>query len=839
MSAETASLVNGDVRAGSAPPTTAARRPEVAVHPKPVCRHCGATLIDDRMRGTGFCCSGCSYVFRLVHEHGLAGYYRIKDDITVPADAAVFQPRDYGWLEALQHAAENGAAAPPPRTNAARAPHPQPIPELTLDVQGISCAGCVWLIERVFQQQPGARDINVNAQYGTMRLRWVRGEFSAPDFARKLQAFGYLAGPAGETTAEPESRRLVKRIGLCAAFAMNVMLFSLPVYFGMERSYEWAGLFGLLSLAFGTLSLLVGGTYFLSRAVHAVRERALHIDLPIAIGIVGAYMGSLYGWLVGEERFVYFDFVSTFILLMLVGRWAQVAAVERNRRRLLSHQPMAQRIRLAAGGDLAPGRLQANQAVLLAVGQTLPVEARLESSEAEFSLASINGEAEPRVFRAGQRVPAGAVNIGRNELQFTTLQGWSESLLAQLLGPGERAGERHVFLERIVRGYLLGILLVATLSGLGWWFATGDALHTGAVVIAVLVVSCPCAIALAFPLADEIATVALRRRGVFVREADLWTKLGRVRKLVFDKTGTLTLETPVLQNPEALMALDSTARAALFALVRDNPHPISQCLLENMLASAPIEPLVGEIHETVGFGVELGPWSLGRAGWRVGASAICHSLDDKSADAQGTVFARDGEVLARLRFADTVRADVRDETAALQSAGFSIFILSGDRREKVSALAAEIGLHPDHALGELTPGDKATWLDGHGADDALMLGDGANDSLAFDRALCRGTPVIHRGVLEQKADFYYLGRGIGGLRALFEVNTIRRRTQFVILVFSIAYNLLAVGLAVAGRMNPLVAAALMPINSLLTLAIVAVGMRASTRTSVRVGHRAN
>src|SRR4051812_7128573 len=137
------------------------------------CRHCGVPLIDARMRETGFCCAGCQYVFRLVHEHGLAGYYRIKDDITAPADAAVFQPRDYAWLETAQLSAEAGTAtSPSPSTKTS-------LPELTLDVQGISCAGCVWLIERVFQQQPGARDINVNAQYGTLRLRWVRGEFSA------------------------------------------------------------------------------------------------------------------------------------------------------------------------------------------------------------------------------------------------------------------------------------------------------------------------------------------------------------------------------------------------------------------------------------------------------------------------------------------------------------------------------------------------------------------------------------------------------------------------------------------------------------------------------------
>jgi P-type Cu2+ transporter len=463
-------------------------------------------------------------------------------------------------------------------------------------------------------------------------------------------------------------------------------------------------------------------------------------------------------------------------------------------------------------------------AMLWPVGQTLPVESRLETAEATLSLASINGEAEPRIFRLGQRVPAGAVNIGRSDLQCTTLQSWSESLLAQLLQPGERAGERHVFLERIVRGYLIGILLLAVGSGVAWWYATGDALRTGAIVTAVLVVSCPCAIALAFPLADEMATIALRRRGVFVRENDLWTKLARVRKLVFDKTGTLTLETPLLKNPETLDRLDATARSALFALVRDNPHPISQCLLENLLSNGSIDAARGDVRETVGFGVELGPWSLGRADWR--ASAVEHEQLAPPVGAKAcTIFRRGEEALASFVFEDAARSDARDELVKLDVKGFSTYILSGDRNEKVKALASELKLRPENALGELTPQAKANWMEANGADDALMLGDGANDSLAFDQALCRGTPVIHRGVLERKADFYYLGRGIGGIRALFEVNAIRRRTQVSVLVFSIGYNLLAVGLAVAGLMNPLVAAALMPINSLLTLALVTGGMR--------------
>ncbi len=753
-------------------------------------------------------------MFRLVHEHGLAGYYHIKDDITAPADAAVFEPRDYAWLERAQHEAEAGSTR---------------IPDLTVDVQGISCAGCVWLIEKVFQQQPGARDALVNAQYGTMRLRWARGAFSAVDFARRLQAFGYLIGPVGQTDVDPESRALVKRIGLCAAFALNAMLFSLPTYFGMERSFEWAALFRLLAAIFGTLSLLVGGTYFLGRAIHALRERAMHIDLPIAIGMVGAYLGSLYGWLAGQERFVYFDFVSAFILLMLVGRWAQVATVERNRRRLLSHQPMPQRVRLAAGAEVPPEQLEAGQVMLLAAGQTLPVEARLESEQGQFSLASINGEAAPRVFRVGQRVPAGSINVGRGELRLAATQRWSDSLLAQLLRPGDRADTRHEWLERIVRGYVVGILVVAFAAGAGWLLATGDLLRAGAVVTAVLVVSCPCAIGLAFPLADEMAAVVLRRRGVFIREADLWSKLGRVRAVVFDKTGTLTLETPVLLNPEALQGLDATSRSALFALVRDNLHPVSECLREELLATGGIEPICGEVNEVVGMGVEVDGWSLGRPGWRFSVPASQSGTDGTGTEFADAVFARDGSLVAWFRFSDELRPDARAEISELRKRGLEVFILSGDRAPKVSSLAAAVGLPPENAVGGVSPQDKARWLEERGHAGVMMLGDGANDSLAFDQALCRGTPVIHRGVLEQKADFYYLGRGIVGIRSLFEVDRIRRRTQVLILVFSVAYNLLAVGLAVAGRMNPLIAAALMPANSLLTLALVTGGMRPAFR----------
>lgn len=804
---------------------TAALRKSVAR--SPVCKHCGAPSPQEE-----FCCAGCAYVYRLVHDEGLDAYYRIKDEVTTPADASLLQTRDYGWLADAQREAEATTAD-------GRAT------SLVLEVQGISCAGCVWLIEKVFGKQPGAGRLEVNAQTGQMRWLWEKGRFDAVECARALQRFNYLVGPAGSVNAEQaESRVLARRIGLCVAFSMNVMLFALPTYFGMESTYEYARLFTTLQLAFATLSLLAGGGYFIARAVRALRERVLHIDLPIALGIAGSYIGSLYGWLRGEESYVYFDFVSGFIVLMLVGRWAQVVAVERNRRRLLSRQPAPPRVRViaedGATNEVAPEALRAGQRFEVPAGGMVPVEARLETAEAALSLAWINGEAEPRTFRADQRIQAGAQNIGLGCIRLVATQGWGESLLAELLKPAAREDGRHRLIERVIRCYLVVILLVATLSGIGWALAGGDLLHAGAVVTAVLVVSCPCALGLAFPLAEEVATVALRRRGVFVRANDLWARLRRVRTVVFDKTGTLTLETPVLQNAETLDALDAEARAALLALVRDNPHPVSRSLHEALLARGGGEALAGDVTEVIGQGVALGEWTLGRAEWsgfldsqvieEECEKTVCHLISYKPPGASvvvskeaDVVLARAGRAVARFKFADTARSDARDELAALTCRGLQPVVLSGDRTEKVAALMRELGLPADNGYGELSPREKADWFAEH--PEALMLGDGANDSLAFDRALCRGTPVIHRGVLAQKADFYYLGRGIAGIRALFEINDARHRTQVALLVFMVAYNLCAVGMAVSGNMNPLIAAILMPTSSLATLAIVAWGMR--------------
>lgn len=767
-----------------------------------VCIHCGTPFRPTSHR-PDFCCAGCQFVHDLIAKNGLGQFYEMQDGALPPVASVVFQKRDYAWLEDLAAQSAKGDGT------------------LRLDLQGLSCLGCAWLVERLFSRLPGALSIHVDPILGQLELRGQPGVFDAVAFARNLQSFGYLVGPPGE--GAPASRSLKVRLGLCAALTMNTMLFTLPRYLGMEASFEFAPLFERLSVVLATLSFLIGGSYFFVRSLRSLREGILHIDLPISIGLVAAYAGSLVAWQRGATGFLYFDFVSTFTFLMLVGRWLQQKAIERNRRQLLSTQASPPAVRNAASGErLEPADITVHSAFLVEPGQTVPVRARLASEAATLGLEWINGESDTTAAHRGSIVPAGAVNYGAAPIELEALEPWGESLLSKLLRITPGAAPRDPRLEAFIRNYIYAVLAIAGAGFAAWWVATGSLLPSLQVLVSVLVVSCPCASGVALPLTNDLAASRLRRFGVFIRNAGLWAKLDRVRKVIFDKTGTLTLETISLKNPEALRSLGERERAVLLAIVHDSLHPVSGCLREQLLADGVQPAETAQVHETIGFGLELehggALWRLGRPSW---------SGSDSDAD---TVFSRDGEPLASFQFGEVPRADATAELDTLKEAGAEVFILSGDRQNKVAAMARQLGLPGINCRGEMSPEEKAHWVEQCDQRDTLYLGDGANDSLAFDAAWCSGTPAVHRGLLEQKADFYFLGRGLGGVRALIQGAAHRRAVAWRVVGFAIAYNSFAIALCLAGKMNPLLAAILMPASSLVSLAIVFAGFARPRRT---------
>lgn len=763
------------------------------------CLHC-RTRFRPTAGESEFCCSGCRFVHHLLHKRGLEDFYRYSDT-KAPAGSFVFHERDYAWLQAQQAASEAGAG------DAA---------EAVVEVQGISCAGCVWLLEAVFLEHPGALSCTVNSATGSVRLRWRAGDCDLVSYARDVQRFGYLLGPAGEGggSALPG---LTRKLGLCGFLAMNAMLFASPRYFGMDPGDALAALFDLISFGLATASIAIGGTYFFRRAFAALRLGQLHIDLPVALGLFCAYAGSVFAWLRDQHSFNYFDFVSTFTFLMLLGRWLQERAVEANRRRLLGLKLSPGRQRFLRDGLVSDGDvndLRTGTRFLVGRDRVVPVRARLASPGASFALNWITGEPEARLFSRGSIVPSGARSLGDDDLEFEALEDWPSSQLCALLRIDAARDWRNAGLEKLIKVYL-GIVLVLAAAGLLYWGLNGGGwVAAFQVMISVLVVSCPCALGVALPLLDDIAAARLQQHGVYLREGGLWARLRRVTALLFDKTGTVTLETLQPADPDVFDGLAPQTLSYLLRLVERSLHPVAACLRELLLARG-VEPAAGagQVEETAGMGLAwnspVGLWKLGRASWASGSDG-----------SGGTVLSLDGMELARFRFREQLRPDAAFQVRQFQTAGMDVYLLSGDDPGRVQSMGRALGVPADRSLGGLSPLDKAALVRERWGGNSLMLGDGANDSLAFDAALCRGTPAVDAGLLEHKSDFYLLGRGLGGLGALFAASRSHRRATLAVFAFAIAYNIVAVSAALAGMMSPLVAAVIMPLSSLGCIAIV-------------------
>ncbi len=769
--------------------------------PLPSCKHCGSPV--PTSRDDDFCCAGCVYVFDLLHQQGLDHFYDLKGGLSLPpVSPQSLRERDYEWLTRT----EAVAAA-----ELSTSENKQAI-ELRLALQGISCVGCVWLIEKLFSRHPGGLRVNVDVVHGELSLCYHLGDFDVVAFARDMQSFGYLVGPAHEESGEKKQfSALERRMGVCGAFAMNAMAFCLPAYFGMPPDFAFASWFDIIAAVSATLAMMVGGSYFIEKAWRSLQAGTLHIDTPIALGIIAAYAGSMGGWLMGIPGLKYFDFVAIFIFLMLVGRWAQQAAVERNRRKLMRDTSIPDRVSVI--GEDAPqplSVLKAGVRFTIKPAQSIPVACRLLSPQASVSLEWINGESESQHLIEGQMLPSGALNIGTLHLEAEALESWQDSTLRKLL-EARRPGEfRDRGLERLLRYYLAAVVVIGLLGAIGWLWSGSTVPAALQVMISIFVVSCPCALGVAVPLAEELAASRAEKLGVFVRTLALWKRLLRVRHAVFDKTGTLTLENPVVENPETIKALSPQAQQALRTLVTGNLHPVSRSLFDAIGPGAVMPDQT--VRELIGQGLEFEDqnglhWSLGRP-------------NTTSTTADAVLRCGDTEI-AGFRFRDELRDESVEEIRILQQRHIRVHILSGDREAKVAHIADQLGLSKDHWQAALTPEQKADWVRHNNTDDTLYIGDGANDSLAFDAALCAGSPVSGRSFLEQKADFFFLGHSLRFVSGLIDIATIHRRATRRVFAFSVFYNIATIIAGLMGHLSPLAAAILMPLSSVATLSIVA------------------
>ena len=765
------------------------------------CVHCAQPLVNDAF--APYCCRGCRAVHAILTKAGLTRYYDLRRGPGLPPADLESRRIDHKWLELIEEERASAAGAT----------------RVELDIQGIHCAACVWLIEELFRRHGGTTMgvMSINPALGRVELR-ISPEFRLSEWVDSVEGLGYLLGPARSTGTRP-SDDLLLRVGICAALAANVMLFAAAIYFGLREGpiYE---LLNQLSYAAGVLAVLIGGSVFIGSALRAVRQGILHLDVPIALGIVLAFAGSTYSFFFASGHAAYIDTLTVFVALMLAGRWLQQRMLERNRAQLLADDGteslLTREVKNGIVRIVPCIGIQKGHRLLIAPGDLVPVDLRVLDQAASCSLDWIDGESRPRRLTSGQTVPAGAFNVGARAFSGIATTDFAVSSLVGLLGRDPAAeGDGPLatrWWSQLSRYYVVAVISLAV-AGIGFWlWWVGEPLRAIEVGTAVLVVTCPCAFGIAAPLAYELVLTQLRRAGTFVRVGDFLDRVRAMTRVVFDKTGTLTTGMLAVVNPVALETLSDREITLLYNMVARSAHPKSVAVRRALEGHHSARFVELEVEEQTGYGIRA---TDGGRQYRLGAPDWAASTAAEEGD---VVFAVDGNALAGLHTDEQLRPGAHAEVERLREDGYELAILSGDAPSRVVGLGASLGMPEEVCIGGRSPEQKATYVREHDAARTLLVGDGLNDQVAMREAACSGTPAVNRPFMASRCDFYFVSPGLHPVAQVLRAADVLAHVVRRILAFAIAYNLVAVSLAMAGLMRPWVAAVLMPLSSLLTLA---------------------
>ncbi len=680
-------------------------------------------------------------------------------------------------------------------------------------VPGMRCAGCIAKIERGLAELPevGSARVNFSAKRVAVRHSPALTEDGLVAALRKLGFEAERADANPLASDEKETRALLRSLAVAGFGMMNIMLLSVAV---------WSGAGGVTRDLFHWLSALIAipvvayaGRPFFASAAMALRYRRTNMDVPISIGVLLATALSLYETATGGEH-AYFDGAVMLLFFLLCGR--ALDAMMRNRTRagigaLLGRMGRSASVVQVDGslkrtdaGDLEPGMLMS-----VAAGEALAADGTVEGrGSGEFGAidnSMLTGESTPVSVSAGEQVYAGAINmLGPLTVRITAVaENTAIAEIARLMDEAGQSRSRYVRIaDRASRLYAPAVHTLAALSFAGWMIA-GAGIHQSLVIaIAVLIITCPCAMGLAVPAAQVVASNTLVRRGLLVKDGSALERLAEVDMALFDKTGTLTLGEP---RPD-LSALGARERSVVLALAQHSRHPLSRGLTASLTAQGVVPAQVENIQENAGEGI-TGYWngslvSIGRASAQGAALASELAIGDES---------------WTVRFSDPLRGDAAETVTSLASLGVGSAILSGDRDTAVKATADALGLR---ALSAMTPAAKLAELNrlkdaGH---HPLMVGDGLNDGPALAAAHASIAPGTASDVSQQAADAVFIGERLAPVALAVKVARATMRIVRQNFVLAIGYNILAVPLAIAGLVTPIIAAIAMSCSSIIVVA---------------------
>jgi len=696
---------------------------------------------------------------------------------------------------------------------------------LDLAVDGISCAGCMAKIERNLSKIPDVTSARVNLTDRRLALEWKAGAIDPAVFVDRLAELGYKAYPferAGAETQEAErASSLLRRLGVAAFAAMNVMMLSVPVWSGnvSDMLPEQRDFFHWLSALIVLPAAAYSAQPFFASAWRALRARSVNMDVPISIGITLALLMSVFETATHAEH-AYFDAAIMLIAFLLAGRY-----LDQNMRRKtrafagnLAALKAETATRFVGEGEIVTvpvAAIQPGDIVLLRPGERSAVDGNVVSGQSEVDQSLITGETLPKTVTAGSPVYAGTlIRSGVLRVRVSAASGATLlSEISRLLENALQSRSRYLRLaERASRLYAPVVHAAALLTMIGWLIA-GASLHDSVVTaIAVLIITCPCALGLAIPAVQTVASGALFGSGVLLNSGDAIERLAEIDHVIFDKTGTLTLPELDVENAAAIPS-EIFALAGRIAL--SSNHPIAAAVARAAKATVPLAGIQEEPGQGVYGMVDGLEVRLGRPSY-CGAEDAANAILSRDPEASVVAF-RHGSSCHVLAVRQRLRPDAAAVVGALQSQGFSIEIVSGDREPAVRAAAESLEICEWRA--EVTPVDKIQRIDELTRQGfrVLMVGDGLNDAPALAAAHASISPISATHMSQSVADAVFLGERLLPVQTAIAVSRKARHLMRQNLWFAVAYNALAVPIAIAGVVTPLIAAAAMSGSSLLVI----------------------
>ncbi|HVO15866.1 MAG TPA: heavy metal translocating P-type ATPase [Alphaproteobacteria bacterium] len=692
---------------------------------------------------------------------------------------------------------------------------------MNLLVEGIHCGGCVQKIERALQARPEVAQARVNLSTRRLAVRWRGPDAAANDLAAAVAALGFAVVPfdpeRAASEAEAVEKELLRALAVAGFAAANVMLLSVSVWAGAVEGMGPAtrDLLHWFSALIALPAIAYAARPFYRSAWRALAVRRTNMDVPISVGVALATAMSLFETMRGGEH-VYFDSALALVFFLLIGRYLDRRA--RGKARAAASRLLALRATAATVIDVDGGRrtvrsdaLRPGMVVFAAAGERIAVDGRVVEGRSEIDSSLITGESLPATVAAGDAVFAGTINLAA-PLRYAVTAVGPDTLLAEivrLMELAEQRRSRYVDLaDRVARHYAPAVHGLALATFLGWTLFSATPWQVALLyAVSVLIITCPCALGLAVPAVQVIASGRLMRRGTLLKSATALERLAKVDTVVFDKTGTLTVGRPMLAEGQAHDPADLALAASLAAASR---HPLALALRR----AAPEAPVAQGVAEQPGSGLSL-KTSAGEI--KLGSRRFCRVAEEDGRDGPELWLARPGRTPVRFGFTERLRPDATETIAALKARGLQVEILSGDRRPAVARVAWALGVATWRA--GCMPAEKCARLaelEKTGRH-VLMVGDGLNDAPALAAASVSLSPSSAIDISQNAADAVFQGEALAPVVTLLDVA--RRAERLVRQNFGLAfaYNAIAVPLAVLGLVTPLVAALAMSGSSLLVV----------------------